>query len=57
MWELRPRKIVLMMTMEPSREALVESGILPGSIFHPGGLEVSKELATLCCIGEKKLRP
>ena len=53
MWELRPRKIVLMMTMEPSLEALVETGILPGSIFHTGGFEVSKELATLCCIREK----
>ena len=51
--KFRPRKIVLMTITEPSLEALVETGILPGSIFHPGGLEVSKELATLCCIGEK----
>lgn len=38
------------MTMEPSLEALVETGILPGDIFHPGGLDVSKELAALCGI-------
>ena len=50
---MRLRKIVLMSITEPSPEALVETGILPGSIFHPGGLEVSKELAAMCCIGEK----
>lgn len=39
------------MTMtDPSLEALVETGILPGAIFHPGGLKVSKELAALCGI-------
>ena len=42
-----------MTTTEPSLEALVETGILPGSIFHPGGLEISKDLAALCCIGQK----
>ena len=36
--------------MEPSLEALVETGILPEPIFHPGGLEVSRELAALCGI-------
>ncbi len=34
----------------PSLEALVETGILPGAVFHPCGLEVSKELAALCGI-------
>ena len=51
--KLRPRKIVLMSITEPSLEALGETGILPGSIFHPADLEVSKELAALCCIGQK----
>ena len=39
-----------MTTMNPSLEALVETGILPGEVFHPGGLDVSRELANLCDI-------
>ncbi len=35
---------------EPSLEALVETGIMPGAIFHPGGLALSEELAVLCGI-------
>jgi arsenite methyltransferase len=48
---LRTGKVVVMTMQEPSLEALVETGILPGSVFHPGGLEVSRELAVLCGIG------
>lgn len=36
---------------EASLEALVETGILPGPVFHPGGLEISGELADMCAIG------
>ena len=40
-----------MTTTEASLEALVETGILPGPVFHPGGLELSIELANICEIG------
>jgi len=35
----------------PSLEQLLESGMLPADILHPGGLEITRELAELCKIG------
>ena len=35
----------------PSLEQLLESGMLPAEILHPGGLEITRELAELCEIG------
>jgi len=35
----------------PSLEQLLESGLLPAEILHPGGLEITRELAELCEIG------
>lgn len=37
---------------EASMEALVELGILPITIFHPGGATLTRELLTLAEIGE-----
>lgn len=34
-----------MTATRPSLEALVETGMLPGSIFHPGGTGISRQLA------------
>jgi ubiquinone/menaquinone biosynthesis C-methylase UbiE len=35
-------------TTRASLEALVETGLLPGSVFHPGGLAITQELANVC---------
>ena len=37
-----------------SLEALVEDGDLGFQILHPGGLELTRELAELCCAGPHK---
>lgn len=38
----------------PSIEQLLESGMLQADILHPGGLEITRELADLCAIGPGK---
>lgn len=38
----------------PSIEQLLESGMLQAEILHPGGLEITRELADLCAIGPEK---
>jgi ubiquinone/menaquinone biosynthesis C-methylase UbiE len=43
-------KVVKMAATQASLEALVEAGLLPGPVFHPGGLEITQELADLCRI-------
>lgn len=42
-----------MTATEASLEALVETGILDCPYFHPGGTEVSKELADMCHIAKE----
>lgn len=36
----------------PSLEKVVESGILPIEVLHPGGLEITRELAELCRVSQ-----
>jgi SAM-dependent methyltransferase len=38
----------------PSLEQLLEMGMLPAEILHPGGLETTRELAELCEVGPGK---
>jgi SAM-dependent methyltransferase len=38
----------------PSLEQLLESGVLQAEILHPGGLEITRELADLCGVGAGK---
>lgn len=38
----------------PTLERLLESGMLEAEILHPGGLEITRELAELCGIGSEK---
>lgn len=37
---------------DPSLERVVESGILPIEVLHPGGLEITRELAELCHVSQ-----
>src|SRR5579863_8934619 len=36
---------------QPSLEELLETGLLHAEVLHPGGLEITKELADLCRVG------
>lgn len=39
---------------EASLEQLLEAGDLQAEVLHPGGMEITRELAELCCVGPGK---